>query len=203
MRVLSEHFNIEDWVDFVRDLVEPERRGRMQQHLDDGCVDCARVVELWQSVLDIARRGRQFEMLDKDIRCARALFAAFPPNVASDVKLRVSHLMPYERTEGVRGPRTSPGRFVLEQDQVLLDLEFKVSSDGVSLMGQILSTSVQQEQYSYRVVKLVGEQGLVAQSTTNEFGEFRLEYRLQHELLLVIELEDKSYLIAPLSYPPT
>src|SRR3989449_5449084 len=50
------HFALEDWADFMREVVEPLQRAAMQRHLDEGCKRCLRAVAVWQSVLDVARQ---------------------------------------------------------------------------------------------------------------------------------------------------
>ena len=42
------HFSEEDWADFVRDLVAPEMRMTMQQHINEGCNQCEATLRLWQ-----------------------------------------------------------------------------------------------------------------------------------------------------------
>jgi membrane-anchored protein YejM (alkaline phosphatase superfamily) len=86
------------------------------------------------------------------------------------------------------------------KEDLFLDLQFKVEGEGVSMVGQILNSMAQEARYRNTIVILTGDEGEVAKTTTNEYGEFRLEYRLKSNLVLVIELEDKSHLITPLPH---
>jgi hypothetical protein len=174
----------------------------MQDHLDQGCRDCKQVVDLWQSVLDIGRREKRYEPLDSDLHIARTLFTAFPPHTARGLKLTMARLaICVPALEGVRGSGRSPSHFMYQKDDVLLDLQFRVNCTAVSVIGQILDAATQKARFGSRNVRLIREEGMLAQTTTNEFGEFRLEYGLQRNLLLVIELEDESFLITPLPQP--
>ena len=37
-----DHFKVEQWADFARQVTAPDVSARMQRHLDSGCRDCAR-----------------------------------------------------------------------------------------------------------------------------------------------------------------
>ena len=197
------HFSLEEWADFVRGQVNPETRARMQRHLDEGCRMCAKIVELWQSVLDLARRAKTFQPLDSDVRWAHVLFRVFPPAEAAGVDLLFGFLnrhMP-RALEGVRGAGTSLGHFIFQKENLLLDLQFRVTGESASMLGQLLDSADQGASYSYTTVKVMSESGMEVETTTNEFGEFRLQYHLQPNLLLVIELESANRLVTPLPHP--
>jgi hypothetical protein len=176
----------------------------MQAHLDQGCRSCAQIVELWRTVLDVARREKRFQPLESDLRLAWALFAAYPPAKAGRLKLLVARLMDCNRLslEGSRRSEpSSQGHFMFQREDLFLDLQFRIDANCVSMVGQILDPAAPEPQYGDTAIKLVRDQEVVAQTTTNEFGEFRLEYRLQRNLLLVIELEEQTHLITPLPHP--
>jgi hypothetical protein len=196
------HFSLEEWADFARGQLDPERRAQMQAHLDQGCRMCTQILDLWKSVLDVARKGKQFEPLESDIRWARALYAAYPQVRGSEVEFQVPRLVGRGRPAlaGARGAGPALGHFMFQKEDLFLDLQFKVQDEGVSLAGQILNSAAQETRYRNTAVILNGEEGEITRTATNEFGEFRLEYRLQRNLVLVIELEDKSHLITPLPH---
>jgi len=197
------HFSLEEWVDFARGQTEPEQRERMQAHLDRGCRSCAQIVELWRTVLDVARREKRFQLPQNDLRLALALFAAFPPERATGKKLLVGSLLDCSRP-AVAGARRSDtashSRFMFQREDLFLDLQFQIEAHSVSMIGQILDPTAAESKYRSTTVKLMRERDVVAQTTTNDFGEFRLEYRVQKNLLLVIELEEQSHLITPLPH---
>jgi hypothetical protein len=198
------HFSLEEWADFARGTLEPEHREKMQDHLDQGCRACAKIVDLWRSVLDIGRREKKFEPMDSDLGWAKTIYVAFPPGAARGLKLLIARLAASGRPAlaGIRGSRSdrSPSHFMYQKDDVVLDLEFRVNATTVSMVGQILDATTHKSQFGHRNVRLIREEGMLAQTTTNEFGEFRMDYGLQQNLLLVIELEDESFLITPLPH---
>jgi hypothetical protein len=197
------HFTLEEWADFVRGQVGPESRKRMQDHLDQGCRMCAQVVDLWRSVMDVGRREKKFQPLGSDIQWAKTLFAIFPPAKAAGLKLLIARLACSSELalEGVRGYGPSLGHFIFQKEDLMLDLQFRAAGSVVAMVGQVLDSADQGARYGYTTVKVMTEEGVVAQTTTNEFGEFRLEYSLQPNLLLVIELEGTTRLVTPLPHP--
>lgn len=204
MKIAGDHFSLDEWVDFVRDQVEPDRRAKMQAHLDQGCPSCAQIVELWRTVLDVARREKRLQPVNSDIRLACALFAAYPPAKAPQPKLLIAPLTDCSRLAfkgSRRSKASSQGRFMFQRDDLFLDLQFRIDASCISMIGQILDPAAPEPQYRDTTVKLVSEVEVVAHTRTNEFGEFRLECRLQRNLLLVIELEEESHLITPLPHP--
>jgi hypothetical protein len=102
---------------------------------------------------------------------------------------------------GVRAAGPSLGHFIFQREDLLLDLQFRAKDDSVFLLGQILDAADQGARYGHSEVKLMSEADMVAQTATNEFGEFEMQYALQPNLLLVIELEGKTYLVTPLPHP--
>ena len=68
------HFSEEDWADFVRDLVAPEMRMTMQQHINDGCNQCGATLRLWQSVLSVAREESRFTPPGDTVRVVKSQF---------------------------------------------------------------------------------------------------------------------------------
>jgi hypothetical protein len=114
------HFSLEEWADFARGQLDPERRDRMQAHLDQGCRMCTQIVELWKSVLDVARRGKQFEPLESDIRWANALYAAYPRVRDSGSRFEVARLVGRGRPAmaGARGMGSSLGHFMFQKEDL-------------------------------------------------------------------------------------
>ena len=175
----------------------------MERHLAQGCSDCARTVGLWRGLLDAANREAAFEPPNNILRHARALYSAFPPDGKTGLNLRVARLVHFGR-QVLEGVRASPGpigaHLLFREGTVLLDICVRPmhSSESVSLTGQVVDSAQLDRLLGDRSVSVVCASNALAKTTTNEFGEFHLEFEPGEDLLLVIELENKSYLVSHL-----
>jgi anti-sigma factor RsiW len=202
----NDHFKLEEWAEFVRGQVRPEDRARMERHLQEGCSDCAQTLELWKGVLDAASREAAFEPPDNVLRCAKALYSAFPPDKTSGLNLRVARLSRIGQ-QALGGVRASPGlagtHLLFREGTVLLDMCVRPvrASESVSLMGQVVDSAQLNVRLEDRQVSVVRASSSLAQTSTNEFGEFHLEFEPGEDLLLVVELKNQSYLVSHLPVP--
>jgi hypothetical protein len=197
---MHSHFVSEDWADFVRNCVRAEDRARMQQHLDEGCTMCAKTAGLWTQVVELAARESSYEPSDRDLRLASALYAAIP-RPRSRFEILLAHLAsPIQ--PALAGVRSAPGlanHFLFYQKDVLFDvhLEAQDAAGVVSMIGQVMNRR-SGKQYENRPVSILRRQDPLARSTTNEFGEFQLRFRPDRDLIVVVELEEQSFLVSPI-----
>jgi len=178
----------------------------MERHLDEGCHSCVQALDLWKGVLQAAAREDAFEPPENTLRCARALYSAFPPAVRSSLKLRLTRLAGFGQPAlaGVRAASAGTGaHFLYREGSLLLDMRMqpKPASDSIAVMGQVVDSSQLNVRFDNRAVSVVRESDALARTTTNEFGEFQLEFQPAEDLLLIIELENKSYLVSHLPAP--
>lgn len=197
---MDNHFFSEDWADFARDCVRGEDRRRMQQHLDGGCTTCAETAGLWTQVAGIAARESAYQPSDRDLRLASALYAAIPPRHGR-FEIRLAHLV-RPTPAALAGVRAAPGvanHFLFYQKDVLFDvhLEARDTSGVVSMIGQVMDRR-SGKRYDNRLVSILRRQDPLAQTTTNEFGEFQLRFHPAPDLIVVVELEEQSFLVSPL-----
>jgi hypothetical protein len=200
--ITKNHFSLEEWADFSRRQLSTEIRAGMQQHLDHGCSQCSQVVHLWDSVLGMAARDSDFEPPASAVRCAKALYAALPPQKTAGLALRIAHLAGFRQPvlEGVRGAAPAPSHLLFQEGTLLLDmyLQRQTASERISVVGQVMDSTRPDQPFENQPVVLVHEGTALARTTTNEFGEFRLEFVPNDDLLLMIELENRMYLVSPL-----
>ncbi|HKE27306.1 MAG TPA: hypothetical protein VKB88_33355 [Bryobacteraceae bacterium] len=207
MTKVSDHFSLEEWADYGRGRMAQEQSGRMERHLAQGCESCSQALKLWKGVLQAASREDAFEPPKHILRCARSLYGAFPLAIKSSLRLRVAQLAGFNQPApvGVRASGAGPvgSHFLFREGSLLLDMRMqpKPASDAVSVIGQVLDSSKQDARFGNRAVSLVRESDALARTTTNEFGEFQLEFTPAEDLLVIIELEDESYLVSHLPAP--
>ncbi len=205
MNNYRKHFSLEEWADFSRGRTAGETRIGMLKHLEGGCDKCAHILQLWNTVLGMASREESFLPPANSIRCAKALYAAMPPWRASKFSLRMAHLAGFNRLalQGVRSAAPAPVHFLFKEGALQLDmyLQPQTSSGLVSMVGQVLDSTQPDKRFENQPVAVMLRNDTLARTNTNEFGEFRLEFRPDQDLLLTIELENGSCLISPLPPP--
>jgi len=199
------HFSLEQWADFGRGRASEEARAEMQAHLAAGCQGCTQIVELWGTVLNLAHREGTFEPPANALRCAKALFAAFRPVKEKTFSLRLAHFVGFRppALQGVRGGAApAASHFLFKEGSLLLDMYMQPSSSFgmISLVGQVLDSTKPDKPFENLEVLLLQERDTRARTSTNEFGEFYLEFYPGEDLLLTIALEDGSCLVTPV--PP-
>src|ERR1700704_5745063 len=69
------HFPVEEWIDFVRQVVHTIRKEKMKEHLEQGCKSCSKIVSLWQRVRQTAETEVNHRPPSDAVRIAKASFA--------------------------------------------------------------------------------------------------------------------------------
>jgi hypothetical protein len=192
------HFSEAQSADFVRDLTPPKERAAMQQHLDGGCEKCSDTLRIWQSVLSIADRESTFTPPDDTVRVVKSQFAAVRPTASSGVRL-VFDSMLQPLTAGTRGSVTAR-QFLYETDDYYIDirLEPRAQADNACLIGQVLNRTGTDRNAPGLAVRLQGGSQPIAHTSTNEFGEFQLEFAAASSLWLSISRGEAHEIILPL-----
>jgi hypothetical protein len=150
----------------------------MQRHLDSPCKECQEPVAFWQAVLARASREVKWQPPDEAVRQVKTVFGFIKPSERRPGLLGLaerifdSALQP--APAGLRSASATGRRMVYRYGDCLLDLRMQAGSRGVSLVGQVLSASNPAETYS-RVRVVLWETSVLAETTSNEFGEFLLE----------------------------
>src|SRR5437879_5293339 len=75
----SDHFPVEAWADFVRNVAHPESQPTMQRHLADGCRACTELHDSLCAVDAVAKGDAQYEPPESTVRLAKALYSQVKP----------------------------------------------------------------------------------------------------------------------------
>jgi hypothetical protein len=194
-----EHFSEAFWVDFVRDVVSPTTKKAMQQHIDAACNECMTTLQMWQSVVAIAENEVAFAPPEDIVRVVRSQFAAVSHEVSRWVRLLFdSDLQPV--TAGVRGS-VSARQFLYETDDYYIDLrlEPRKEADRACVVGQVLNRTGKDWLVDGIAVRLQEGTLSIAETATNKFGEFQLEFDVIKDLSLSIGAEEENVIVLPLS----
>jgi hypothetical protein len=198
------HYSPEDWADFARQRATPESVAKMQGHLDEGCAACALVLGMWRSVLEVAAREPGFQVPESGVRCAKALYNIARPEKAGGLPLRMARLVfssfAEPLREGVRGAEASTYHLLFEEGNWLLDLHVKPQAElnRISVAGQILDRMQADRVYENSTVAILREREELARTTTNEFGEFQMEFSPANDVILTVGLEGQAVLVSAL-----
>jgi hypothetical protein len=195
---------LEEWADFARGRAVAEFMTKMQGHLDEGCAPCAEVLGIWTTTLRVASRERDFEAPASGVRFAKALYGIAQPEKRDSVPLLFARLVfssfAEPLREGVRGAGSSSSHFLFEEGNWLLDLHVKPLAEGdlISVAGQIFDRVHADRVYEGGAVAVLREKKELARTTTNEFGEFQLEFSQGDDLIITVDLQGECVLATSL-----
>ncbi|HTX37945.1 MAG TPA: hypothetical protein VME43_23105 [Bryobacteraceae bacterium] len=192
------HFGIAQWVDFARGLVPPERRGEMQDHLAGGCAHCQGLMDFCAKLAHACLRISTAVVPDEAVRSARAIFPVRPPQRPRRA-LRIPVELIYDSflVPSPAGLRSTwqvgwQGLFHAGDCSVDLRVEPELRSSKASVVGQISNHVLPGTEMSDIPVYLKAGKLVVAETRSNRFGEFQMEYEQQGRLQLCIYLDGGS-----------
>jgi hypothetical protein len=179
------HYSEAHWADFVRDAAVPDLKRMMQQHLDTRCNACQSAKQLWQSVLGIGRKERDFAPSPDSVRIAESLLAGLAMTPNKPFRLLFDSLL-QPATAGIRGTAVTR-QFLFETDDLYIDLRLeKKSPASTFLVGQVLKRDVRPSIVESFSVQVMDGKTPVSRTVTNRFGEFQLEFRPANSLCISI-----------------
>jgi len=200
------HFKDLQWANYVRGAGSPELRQAMLQHLNDACPECLDTNRLWGEVYACAQRELDYLPPAETVRLAKASFAAVAPEPSS-VLTQIAELIfdsiNQPLVPAFRGGLSDIGsgaRTLLYQSgDIRVDMWVEGRSPNrINVMGQVLNLHESDQMVTKaKVVLLEGERSL-ARTATNELGEFQLEFRMQDDMRLAIEVAMGRNVIIPL-----
>jgi hypothetical protein len=189
------HFDIGEWADFARGLVEPSRREAMDAHLTSGCEACGRWAAVLGKTAQVARAEAGIEVPEYAVHCARAIFTLHQPErvrILSHVMSRIvfdSFAEPLPA--GVRAQHRLSRQTLYEAGPYALDLRQEREHDAsrIALVGQIADRREPGRDLGGLPVVLTSGKSVVATAISNEFGEFHVEYDATRRIRLMVGIE--------------
>jgi hypothetical protein len=198
------HYVIDQWADFARGLLAREAHTEMQEHLDGGCRKCH---SLWDftTKLTATCTGLATEVVpERALRLARAIFPvrlhdrpkrgnALPVELIFD-----SFLVP--SPVGLRATWQVGWQGLYRAGDCSLDvrIEPELKTTRAAVIGQITNHFEPTLEMANLPVCLRAGKLVVAETVSNRFGEFQMEYDQQSKLRLCIHLPDAKSIRIPL-----
>ncbi len=187
------HFPEEVWTDFVRGIGQRQANKEIEAHLASGCRDCVTSAGMWKKVCSIASNEPSLTPPDYPVRMVNLEFATShspKPRLWSMAKL-VFDSLSQPLTAGVRSGAVDSRQMVFDADGTMVDLVFNAlpQSGTISLVGQVVDkdrTKVTPRQVAIILWTETGQP--VTETTSNEFGEFQMEFASQDRLRLSVEI---------------
>jgi hypothetical protein len=198
------HFGLEQWADFARQVAPAGSAEEMRRHLDEGCVKCARVAELWRRLQDVAKREAAYEPPASAVRFVKGYYALHKPAPARPhprlLARLVTDVFRQPLLAGVRGSSGSPRQLLYRAGRIMIDMrvEPQPGSETLSLVGQVMNSGAPGQGIQDVPVLLLSGREPKAGAITNRFGEFHLEFPAQKSLRLSISMADGKEIIIPL-----
>jgi hypothetical protein len=198
------HYGIEQWVDFSRDLVGPEEREQMTGHLAGGCAECEQLSSLTSRLVVTCGNLMAIEVPDYALRMARAIFPVrAPERPKRGNRLPIELIFDSFLVPAPVGLRSTwqvgwQGLYRAGPCSVDLRIEPELKSPRAAVIGQISNHVVPAEAMGDLAITLRAGKLVVAETNSNRFGEFQLEYEQQSRLKLCIHLRDSKLIQLPL-----
>jgi len=184
------HFEITEWMDFVRGVLNAERRAALESHLEEGCSECASACALLQRTVEAAAADRAWNVPPELVAAAEAIFAErqqVQPSFLSRIAARliydnIGELQP----AGARAGQAVTRQVAFDAGDYYLDLSMGGDSTHRSLVGQFASRKTPATPQANIPVLLIAGETVISRTMTNEFGEFSLEYQPRKNLRLCL-----------------
>jgi len=167
----------------------------MQQHIDHGCAECMTAFRLWESVFSISKAENTFIPPDDTVRVAKSAFVAHVSETNRGIRLLFdSNLEPV--AAGMRGP-ISARQFLYETDDYYIDLrlEPRRETDRACVVGQVLNRIACDHKVHGVPVRLQTGKMPLAETATNQFGEFQIEFEGGADLCLSVGHEENEIIL--------
>ncbi len=177
-----EHYSLEKWVDFARQVIGEQERAEMQSHLDnDGCRKCSKVLGLWQRVHLAARREPSYQPPESAVRSMKGTFAIQGPRKATSGARSVAALLfdsaVSPLTIGIRSATATSRQLLYGSGNYRIDVRIETQADSqkIAVVGQVLNSADPDEIVGAVPVTLARGRKVLAEAVTSPFGEFDVE----------------------------
>jgi hypothetical protein len=197
------HYDDQSLIDFARGTGNHSTAREIQSHLDGDCADCEQRLRHWSRM---RKFGAQESRNDPPAGAVRMVKAALKTGgvkerrTMREVAALVFDSFSQIPLAGVRSSAATAERQLLYRaGALMIDLKLQMSSgtDRFSLMGQVLSSDDAVAMNEVPVHLLSGSAQL-ASTSTNRFGEFRLEHDSGKDLHVSLEVSEEKEVFIPL-----
>ena len=203
-RNMMKHYEIDEWADCTRGLLADGKQEDMQAHLVGGCLKCRVLWDFTTKLGYVCSSLATCSVPESTLRLARAIFPVQVndrPQRGNRVPIELifdSFLVP--SPVGLRTAWQIGWQGMYRAGDCSLDLriEPELKSSRAAVIGQISNHVLPEFRMGNLPVHLRAGKKVVAETLSNRFGEFQMEYDQQSRLKLCIELRDSRSIQVPL-----
>src|SRR3989442_11143239 len=196
------HFEVAEWTDFVRGLVEKSARLPMEHHLASGCRKCRHTADLLRKLVTAVRNDSQVQVPDYALRCARVFFLLQQPEKIQ-ILPRIPAQLLYDSFReplpaGLRTQQRLSRQYLYQAGDYSLDLrlENERGTSRVALVGQIQNRKQAGKRLGGGVPGLlVSGKMILAHARSNSLGEFKMECAPQNTQRLYVAVRRLGKLV--------
>jgi hypothetical protein len=189
------HYGIGQWVDLARG-VPPEPQGRlMREHLATGCLECRRVLDFYDKFARLCYALAPLRAPEAAVRDAWAIFPSRRPDRPKRaVRIPIELIYDSFLVPAPVGMRASwqvgwQGLYRAGDCSLDLRIEPELQSSRAAVIGQVSNHTVPETEMANIPVCLRSGRLVVAETVSNRFGEFQIEYEQQGRLQLCVYLD--------------
>jgi hypothetical protein len=192
------HYGIAQWVDFARGIAPETSRDAMRNHLTEGCSECGEMADFCRKLQVVSMQAASHPAPEWVVRSAKAIFPVeAQPRRTRTMRLAIeliydSFLLP--APSGLRSSWQVGWQALYRAGDCSVDLriEPELASSRAAVIGQVSNHLLPDERLEGVPVCLKLGKLVVAETRSNRFGEFLIEYEQQDRLRLWVYLEDRS-----------
>lgn len=198
------HYAIHQWADFTRGLLADEEGTQMQAHLQSGCEECRQLWDFTTKLTVACANLATDPVPESTVRLARAIFPVRVndrPKRGSRLPIELifdSFLVPFPVGLRATWQMGWQGLYRAGDCSVDLRIEPELESSRAAVIGQITNHVLPDLEMGNLPVCLRAGKVVVAETLSNRFGEFQMEYDQQPQIKLCIDLQDSKSIHVPL-----
>ncbi|MGD0776172.1 MAG: hypothetical protein ABSC05_25430 [Candidatus Solibacter sp.] len=198
------HYAIDQWADFTRGVLAEEQRTPMQGHLDRGCQKCRHLSDFTAKLAVTCTSLAMDPVPESTVRLARAIFPVrVPDRPKRGNRLPIELIFDSFLAPSAVGLRATwqvgwQGLYRAGNCSIDLRIDPELSSSRAAVVGQITNHALPEQEMGSLPVCLRSGKLIVAETLSNRFGEFQMEYDQQSQLKLCIHLRDSKSIQVPL-----
>ena len=194
------HYEIGEWVDYVRDLLAASRRIEMKRHLVDGCEECNSLELFLRDVADIAITDESYEQASAPLEAAAiGIFAPAAESgesagIIGAIRALAAQLSFDSAAQlypsGARGHVPAARQLMYQAGDYCLDLRLdrERNTNRLILVGQVANEKQPLLRLARLPVYVMAGKKIISETSSNEFGEFTLEFLPRTNLRLCVQV---------------
>lgn len=201
------HFAAEDWPDFMNGTQSTDVRHIMQRHLGSRCIACGEAADAWQEMRHMAQLEREYPVPGwalKHIQSAFVMTRRFATSRSFAIPRLVFDSLSQPAPAGVRNSAGWARQMIYRGRGILVEMQLErmLNSERVNIAGQLSSMSVAGEKLPDVPVMVDSPWGKLAEASTNQFGEFAMDFVPEENLRISFAIRRGQELSIPLEITP-